>query len=654
MMLSISPENYDSFMAEIINKVSRTTPQRLESIASTYKSIKTLYLNQPDFADGTPYLTSILRATYLMAFNMDGSYFDVCECLLAPAYIHKLIDSNKARVINKEVYEHAKKFLTPVARERSEKKLTREEIDLLIYDRLYDIAANKLFEKIKDEITKNRIPQAYIINEAYNIAKVAHERTYRKSGEPYIFHPLRVAEILAKMGVESTIIAAALLHDVLEDSDFTFDDLAKRTSLTVAQLVDAVTSIEEEYKKQIKKNPANAEPLLNKNNMDEETVKKMIRYLSRDDSMIFALYIKAADRIHNLQTMDSISPSAREKKVAETKKYYLPIFKKYKLNTFVPIIEDLCWKLSAPEQYNVVHSTYRNLLQKNKESTDDTFELLRKTLENIPEDYYRHFGFDHFIVELNRQEYTPYALLDMLRIKSQSFDEVKKLIAKDGMTLFDINIVFYNRAFEHDLSSFVEVFMTLYRDIISLNDITITDFATEKKDNHGDTIFSLTIEDKFCCTLKLNFFMSHTYHTVMHGVYGGFASVDNITEDIDNLPLEMINTETILVKKKNGQNMILPKGATVLDFAFEIHEELGLSAKGAKINNQDKSIFEELEHGNEVIIIADSGRGDSESKKMIPHARIDWLNHVVTTKAKKKLTRYLQGKYEGKGHNTST
>ena len=679
MKLSI-PEDYDPVMKVIINKVSDNALYRAENLIKAYELIKNAYPPEFDKANGIPPLSYYLEIARIIAFNLRGGYDDVITCLLAPACTFKKMEINSIYSFHKQISDRIKRISETVTRELSAGKISKDEAGRMLEGLIYENIVDRFFISIKENITKNRIPQIYIIDSAYNLAKVAHQGQYRKSGEPFLVHPLKVAEILAEAGAESNIIAAAILHDVIEDSDYTFDDIAQQTNLNIAQLVDAVTSIEKDYEKVIESHLKNEqEPLdlnngehdgglatagrintdsgsgigdaeimisFDKNDLDVETVNKLVRIVANNDSMIFALYIKAADRIHNLRTMDSVVQSNREKKVAETRKYYIPVFKKYKLNIFIPLLEDLCWRISAPERYEIYKANYRRLLDENDENTQYTCDLLRKTLEDISDDSYSQFKCEPFVVEIKRHNYTPFEVFNMLKDIAGDQKNINVLVSKQNMPLFDLNIILHNRNKEYDVSSFLPVFMEQYRDVFMGEDITIIHYGIERYDKQSHIAFKIILEDRFHCYINLYFYTSEAYSSIMHGTSKGFVNETAARLDVDYFDANNME-ETIVVKKRNGQNMILPKGSTVLDFAFEIHEELGLTTKDARINNLKADIYRELQYGDEIVIIADSGRGDSESDKMLIHAKIDWLNHVATEKAKKKITKYLQGRYEG-------
>jgi (p)ppGpp synthase/HD superfamily hydrolase len=412
--------------------------------------------------------------------------------------------------------------------------------------------------------------------------------------------------------------------------------------------VNAVTSIEKEYESIIEQNPDEPLVSLDKSDLDEDTVEKLINVVSNNESMIFALYIKAADRMHNLRTLGTMPYEKRAPKILETQQYYIPVLKRYWLNAFVPEIEDLCWQAhdTSREKHALTTSGYQKLLLENSAATQATCELLQRTLENIPAAYYSIYGCEPFAIEFKKREYTALEVYNMLIKEAGEHGSVYTLITKNHLNLFDLSIILHNKDESHDVGSFLHVFMGKYREVFIKEGIIIVDFGKNLLGKKDHVSVFVDLEDKYRNKIRLHFYTLDAYNAWMHGMFRGIVDVneDGIADETENVTAAGTD-ESIIVKKRNGESLLLPKGSTALDFAFVIHEDIGLTAKGAKVNKQQTSIFKELEYGDEVVIIADSGRGDSESKEMVYHARIDWLNHVRTQRAKRRLTRFLQDKY---------
>jgi len=652
-----NPKDYDRVIDEIISKVTGDVVNKAHAdLTEVFELVKDPYLKETNKtitgkkgeAYKIAYFAYILDTARIIAFNMRGSSSDVITCLLSPAYIHKMISASSIYKFSKHS-DRIRKFEAAVLRDSSNKNKSRDEIDNILLSLIHEHVADKLFEDIKRKTSMSRIPQAYLINNAYEMAKAAHRGTYRESGEPYIIHPLIVAEILAETGAESSIIAAAILHDVIEESDFTSKDIEKKTNRIVAELVDAVTSIEKEYEDIIKADPDSSFAGLDKTGYDQATILKLINKISKSENLIFALYIKAADRVHNLKTMEAMPDDKREAKVFETRQYYIPVFEKYRLNKFVPEIENLCWRVSktSSELYHFYEAEYQRLLMENSSATSKMCDILRSTFQNIPAaEFSSRFNCKPFDIELKIREYTPYEVYKMLMSKEDSdHDNDPVPPSKHNIPLFSLEIIMYDRDDEHDISSFIPIFIEKYRDELIQEGLTIMDYGVRFFDGEGNYSIFIDLQDIYCNTVRLRCHTVDVYNRWMYGMFRGYVDTERLITDPENISVSNVK-EIIYVKKRNGESMPLPKGSTVLDFAFSLHEDIGLTAKAATVNKQQVSIFKELNQGDKVVVIADSGRGDSASKKIVFHARIDWLHHVKTQKAKRSLVKYLQFKYK--------
>lgn len=665
-MITVTPENYDAVIGDVINKVSGDETYVSDGVAEAFQLVRALYLKEPfkeipdkeDEIQRIPYFAFIIETARIIAFDMRGSYAEVVLSVLAPALARKLISIGKLNKFNRYITNSLRKLTDVVEREALARKLRRDDIDGIVMNLVYEYAADRLMEDIRSRTAMSRIPDSYLINKAYELAKVAHQGQYRESGGPYIIHPLLVAETLANAGVESNVISAALLHDVVEDSGLTIADIENSTNVYVARLVNAVTSIDEEFDNIIDADPDAPEASFDKKDRDQETVRKLIRVVS-DDSMIFALYIKAADRMHNLRTIAGMSSKKIEAKIRETQQYYLPVFRNYKLNIFIPEIEDLCWKMSgtSSKQHELYESVYRKVLRENYGAAQETCDALRGALSNIPAEYYSQLNCAHFRTDFKKREYTALEVHEML-IKDSGIDhEISALSLKYKIPLFDFNIILYNRDNELDALSFIPVFMEKYREELAGKDLVIVDYGIKRLERYDYVSFFVDLQDRFSNIIRVRFYTLAVYNSWMHGTFTGFIDESEHITDADSISVNSPD-EVIVVKKRNGESMTLVKGSTVLDFAFAIHQDVGLTLRAAKVNKQPTDIFKPLNNGDEVVVIADSGSGDGESRQMVFHARIDWLLHVETDRAKRKLVRYLQYKYKendpGKVYNAMT
>ena len=519
--------------------------------------------------------------------------------------------------------------LPPMPVDDNGMKIYNEKESILFY--IMQHICDDEFKKINVQMNKKGFPDSYLVHEAYQMSRKAHYWTKRGSGEPYINHPLKVAEILVDFGVESTVIAAAILHDVAEDTDISIEEIAHRLSLQVSLYVDAVTSLHREYKR-IKVARYSE---MDKLKVDKESVEKLATMVAADPNMIFALYIKAADRIHNLSTMDTMPEKKVQDKITETRNLYMPLFVRYELNYFVERIEDLLWKLGNKEIYSCIQNAYHELLEHNmpqvktttsliKSCFDDEFNDECKFCANIP-------GYEF---SFENHTYSPLEIKKILRGKYGRDVNLQRYIKKDYLPIMDLNIILDPLDSRCDIGSFSTVFIKRRSSMLTQKGCAIIDFETDKYKR-----FIVAIEDKYYNIIRCCFCMRADYINYLNGGKNGFRKNKPTNE-------EEKSSDTICVKLRNGKRIFVERGSTAIDVAFLIHKEVGLALTGAKVNSHPTDIFTPLADEVTIIIEADTNRKGGHTEKFISHAKLEWLNHVKTSKAREGLVEYFKTKYE--------
>lgn len=498
-----------------------------------------------------------------------------------------------------------------------------------VCDKMYDAIGYKL----------KRFYNSYTVSDAYNMAREAHYWVKRATGEPYITHPLMVAEILADFGVESPVIAAAILHDVAEDTDISIADIKKKCGGQVSRYVNAVTSLHKEYERlhPEQEHLADEDKKKVKEKLDEESFEKLVSIVDGNRSMVFALYIKAADRIHNLRTMDTMPQSKKGDKSDETEKWYLPLFKRYNLHYFCDIIEDLLWKLGNQKLYNDISDRYEDMKTRNQEEVKETIKLVKNFFDedfnvqcdkraNIP-------GFDFTVLE---HYYSPYEINKYLKKKYNNDIDISKCINKKHLPICDLNIILDPKDSRCEINSFSNVFIAVCANKMAEKNRVITDFEID--DNGRFIVF---IEDDYYNVVRCCFCMREDYMKYLNGGNGGFNAKDMKSSVPDAAP------GMITVKLRDGRKVQIAEGATVLDLAFTIHQEIAISATGATINNQPRSISSVLHDEDQVVVLSDTYREPGGlTKKLVKHAKIEWINYVKTDFARNMLIEYFKGEYE--------
>lgn len=473
-------------------------------------------------------------------------------------------------------------------------------------------------------IAKSRgqyVNEALLLN-AFNFACEKHEGQFRKSGEPYIIHPIAVAKILADLGFETNVLCAGLLHDVVEDCGVTYDDLLDDFNQEIADLVEAVSSIKRD-----------GDALkLSKNTLDIMDMKKFIEHAKNNKK---AYYIKLADRLHNLRTLDSMPYYKQLSKVRETRRLLLPVAANLQAYFFVLKIEDLCFKYENP----TVHKTISTLYEKELKNNSEQIRLMRNFLKGLINGEYNH-RLDSEADEI---------FTSLYEYKRRIFD-IYRQATPNISNLNEIDIDFHSRRIP--LKNFilrinddfkgnaVRLFRTFYEYFLKRNGFV---WLGKGQDDHRLRTYVLLRDQDG------NVFRIYLLTKEQNMLYN-LGNIENM-QVIDNRPVDDIDNllnQKMPVYRRDGSKIEIEEGATALDFAFMIHKEVGLCAKYAIINNivpaedkREESLFLRLFPGDRIDIYSDTLKDEHS----IYHASFDWFEHVKTPKARRDLIKYFKEKY---------
>jgi len=458
-----------------------------------------------------------------------------------------------------------------------------------------------------------------IIKKAFHFANKAHKGVKRRSGVPYILHPIAVAQIVCEeMGLGSTSISSALLHDVVEDTDYTVEDIKKLFGGKIAQIVEGLTKISGG----IFANAASAQA---------ENMRKLLITMSDD---IRVILIKIADRLHNMRTLGSL-PIAKQYKIAgETMFLYAPMAHRLGLFAIKSELEDLSFKYEHPDEYNQIN------------------RKLEATAPNR-EKIYTHFAaplypkLDGLGITYRIQERVKsiYSIWNKMQIKKVDFDGV--------YDLFAIRIVFEPKPNIDAKKQCWDIY-SIITDIYKIHPNRIRDWVSRPKAN-GYQALHLTVMGPDGRWIEVQIRSEQMDDIAEKGFaahwkykeHGEQFAIDEQTEldrwlerihDIleapspsamdflDTIKLNLYASE-IFVFTPKGEIKILPQGATALDFAYEIHTNLGDKCIGAKVNHQLVPLSYKLSSGDQVEILTSRSRSPQQ----------EWLNYVTTAKAKTKI-----------------
>jgi len=459
-----------------------------------------------------------------------------------------------------------------------------------------------------------------LIRKAFDVAVDAHSDQRRKSGEAYIFHPIAVAKIVAsKIGLDATSIAAALLHDVVEDCPrYSIDDIQQLFGETVARIVDGLTKISS----------------LNKDmnvSMQAENFRKMLLTLHDD---IRVIIIKIADRLHNMQTIHSMREDKQLKIASETLYIYAPLAHKIGLYNIKSKLEDLALKYTEPEVYNDILSK----LEESKEDQDlyikDISAVLTKALNEEKIKY-----------EIKGRPKSIFSIRRKMQNQGVSFDEV--------YDKFAVRIIY-----ESDVKDEKFIAWKVYSivtDHFRPNPIRLRDWISAPKST-GYEALHITVmgpkgrwvevqirSDRMNEIAEKGYAAHYKYKEGekeqdenLESWIGKLQEVienpeSNAVEFVEQFKLNLYSKE-IFVFTPNGELKSLPKDATPLDFSFSIHTEIGMKTRGAKVNGKLVPLNHVLQSGDQVDIIT------SENAK----PTTNWLDYVITTRAKSKIKSSLK------------
>ena len=531
--------------------------------------------------------------------------------------------------------------MSPMAK-KSDRPFQQEEV----------AAYRKQFSDLLIKIRTYTEPDTGLLNSAFSIAEKFHYGVRRKTGEPYICHPLSVASILADIEVDNDVIAAGILHDVLEDTPVTFSEMEDLVGHRVASLVEAVTDID---------NAIDEVSEMLKEDVDIMSDSKLITSVSRNPQ---ALYIKAADRIHNLRTMGTMPYNKITAKVDKTRHIIIPLLQRIRCSRLIEILEDLCIGLENPPAYDLVRRRYDTLLEENRLS----LEGVRTYMTAVFTGQRQYYGIGDFELETASSDilftedlkkarrmirsctfhrrYMHSIFHDVNKRVRNIFVDLEDAIDKDSAALYDIYFITSDSYKGEPMDIFLAFYPALqkglylpeaeYRQPVRFG-LTISGSGTDPVSD----IPYFILKDTYNCRFRLFVQKEKEYEDHMHGtIFQNGASASSLPE-ADPEPDDTFRP-MIHVYKKDGSIMEIDARATVLDFAFAIHNDVGLCARHAYLNGRHAAIplYTKLNEGDQVEIVADASKDHPEQN--IPHATIRWFEYVFTRKATKVLARYLE------------
>ncbi|MDE5833817.1 MAG: bifunctional (p)ppGpp synthetase/guanosine-3',5'-bis(diphosphate) 3'-pyrophosphohydrolase, partial [Desulfovibrio sp.] len=470
-------------------------------------------------------------------------------------------------------------------------------------------------QEILDKVAANNDKaNLELIQRAYVYAASAHAGQTRLSGEPYLSHPLAVAYTLADMGFDEPTVAAGLLHDTVEDTKATIEEIDESFGEEVADIVDGVTKI-------------SLIPFENKEEAQAENIRKMILAMSHD---MRVLMVKLADRLHNMSTLD-FQKTHKQKRIAqETMDIYAPLANRLGLNVLKRRLEDLSFKYLSPDIYNQIDHWLDSHQVVEKHIIDKVVEMLKKLLKdnNIEGDVYGRIKHKYSIYKkMQSQSLTLDEMHDIMAFRVIVKD-IKDCYAALGLVHSQWKPI-YGRFKDYISMPKANGYQSLHTTVIGPEgeriEIQIRTEEMHRQAEHGVAAHWLYKENGRVNTKDLEQF------SWLREIFERQGEEADSREFMHSLKLDLFKDE-VYVYTPAGDVKELPEGATPLDFAFLIHTKVGHHCAGAKINGRLMPLGTELKNGDIVEIITDPSRKPNR----------DWLKMVKTAKARNLIQRYLR------------
>ena len=461
-----------------------------------------------------------------------------------------------------------------------------------------------------------------IITRAFNFAKHAHKGVRRNSGEPYILHPIAVARIVSEeIGLGSTSICAALLHDVVEDTEYTVEDIANLFGPKIAQIVDGLTKI-------------SGGIFGDKASAQTENFKKLLLTMSED---IRVILIKIADRLHNMRTLEHMAPNKQYKIAGETLYIYAPIAYRLGLNKIKLELENLSFKYEHPEEYAAIEEKLAITQAEREKLFADFTTPIKAKLDEMGVRY-----------TLSGRIKSPYSIWRKMQTKHLAFDEIFDILA--------VRIIFEPHNPKEEANECFNIYIALTQLYRSHPD-RFRDWVNQPKTNgyqalhmtlmshHGEwvevQIRSQRMDDiaeqgvAAHWKYKESGYVEEEERDLNHWLLAIKEILDDPQPDamdfLDAIKLNLYSSE-IFVFTPKGEIKTMPQGCTALDFAFSIHSVLGTHCIGAKVNHKLVPMSHVLQSGDQVEVLT------SKTQNVKP----DWLNMVTTAKARSKIQGILR------------
>ena len=496
----------------------------------------------------------------------------------------------------------------------TDEKLKQEQAD--------EEMINQGFQHLLDSyLASKHRKKIEIITKAFNFAKQAHKGVKRRSGEPYIMHPIAVAQIAcSEIGLGSTSICAALLHDVVEDTDYTVEDIENLFGPKIAQIVDGLTKI-------------SGGIFGDRASAQAENFKKLLLTMNDD---IRVILIKIADRLHNMRTLGSMLPNKQYKIAGETLYIYAPLANRLGLNKIKTELEDLSFKYEHPEEYAQIEAKLKETKEEREELFNEFTAPIRAKLDKM--------GVKYRIIARVK---SPFSIWNKMQTKHIPFEEIYDILA--------VRIIFAPKDINEEQEECFNIYVSISK-IYKPHPDRLRDWVNHPKSNGYQALHVTLMSNKGqwievqIRSERMNDIAEQGFAAHWKYKEGGgsedegelekwLRTIKEILDDpqpdamdfLDTIKLNLFASE-IFVFTPKGEIKTMPQNCTALDFAFSIHTFLGSHCIGAKVNHKLVPLSHKLQSGDQVEILT------SKSQRVQP----SWINFATTAKAKSKISAILK------------
>mgnify|MGYP000462475009 FL=1 len=479
------------------------------------------------------------------------------------------------------------------------------------------------YRRLLRQVKIKTIEERRMIRKAFEMSTRAHSEQRRKSGEPYILHPIEVARIaVAEMGLGPVAVVSALLHDVVEDTPITVGEIREVFGEKIAMIVEALTKFERLYDVQ---------------SPQAETFKKILVSLAQDVRVVM---VKMADRLHNMRTLGSMPPHKQMKIASETAYIYAPLAHRLGLYKVKTELEDLCMKITESERYNEIELKLKETEKVRARYVTEFMRPIRKSIENLNVKF-----------RISGRTKSVFSISNKMKKKQIPFEEI--------YDLFAVRII-VDLPKENEKSICWQIY-SIISDAYNPIPERLKDWVSTPKSNGYESLHTTVVGPKgrFVEVQIRSERMDEVAEKGLaaHWKYKGVSSSDGVFDRWLNHVREMLASpeedaldflndfrtnlfsKEVYVFTPKGEMRMLPKGATALDFAFDIHTEVGSKCMGVQVNGRQVPISYVLKNGDRMRVVTSKTQKPSES----------WLKVVVTGKAKSRIRQSLKEERKQQG-----